>query len=153
MTKTALEVMTGILSDPKNLDHVRSFVTPDVTYVSLNYDDPDLKRVMPWCGTSRGAEAIVQTFIDVGRYWRVDDFQIEAELDSGENAAIFGRFTYTSTVLSQTVTSPFSVFGRVKDGLCFYMQFMEDTFATTASFRSGGSWTIRSDPDGVQIEV
>ena len=153
MTKTALEVMTAILADPKNLDHVRSLVMPDVTYVSLNYDDPDLKRVMPWCGTSRGAEAIVQTFVDVGRYWRVDDFRIEAELDSGEHAAIFGRFSYTSTVLSRTVTSPFSVFGRVRDGLCFYMQFMEDTFATTASFRSGGSWTIRSDPDGGQIEV
>ena len=153
MTNTALEVMTAILADPKNLDHVRALVTPDVTYVSLNYDDPELKRVMPWCGTSHGAEAIVRTFVDVGRYWRVDSFQIEAELDSGENAAIFGRFSYTSTVLSRTVTSPFSVFGRVRDGRCFYMQFMEDTFATTASFRSGGSWTIRSDPDGSQIEV
>ena len=153
MTRTALEVMTAILADPTNLGHVRSLVTPDVTYVSLNYDDPDLKRVMPWCGTSRGAEAIVQTFVDVGRYWTTDDFRVEAELDSGENAAIFGRFTYTSTVLSQKVTSPFSVFGRVKNGLCHYMQFMEDTFATTASFRSGGKWTIRSNPDGSQIEV
>ncbi len=153
MTRTALETMTAILKDPKNIDHVRSLVTPDVTYVSLNYDDPDLKRVMPWCGTSRGPEAIVQTFLDVARYWSVDDFRIEAELDAGENAAIFGRFTYTSTVLSRTVTSPFSVFGRVKDGLCHYMQFMEDTFATTASFRSGGHWIIRSNPDGEQIEV
>ncbi len=153
MTRTALETMTAILTDPKNIDHVRSLVTPDVTYVSLNYDDPDLKRVMPWCGTAHGPEAIVQTFVDVARYWSVDDFRIEAELDSGENAAIFGRFTYTSTVLSRTVTSPFSVFGRVKDGLCHYMQFMEDTFATTASFRSGGHWIIRSDPDGEQIEV
>ncbi len=153
MTRTALEVMTAILADPKNLDHVRSLVTPDVTYVSLNHDNPDLKRVMPWCGTSRGAEAIVQTFVEVGRYWRTDDFRIEAELDSGENAAVFGRFTYTSIVLSQTVTSPFSVWGRVRNGLYHSMQFMEDTFATTASFRSGGSWTIRSNPDGTAIQV
>ena len=153
MIRTALETMTAILKDPKNIDHVRSLVTPDVTYVSLNYDDPDLKRVMPWCGTSRGPEAIVQTFVDVARYWSVDDFRIEAELDAGENAAIFGRFTNTSTVRSRAVTSPFSVFGRVKDGLCHYMQFMEDTFATTASFRSGGHWIIRSNPDGEQIEV
>ena len=153
MTRTALEVMTAILSDPTNIDHVRSLVAPDATYVSLNYNDPDLKRVMPWCGTSHGPEAIVQTFVDVGRYWRIDDFQVEAELDDGDKAAIFGRFTYTSVVLSQTVTSPFVVFGRVTDGICHYMQFMEDTFATTASFRSGGHWTIRSNPDGEQIEV
>ncbi len=153
MTRTALEVMTAILAKPTSLDHVRSLVTADVTYVSLNFDDPDLKRVMPWCGTSHGAEAIVQTFVDVRRYWKTDEFRIEAELDSGELAAIFGRFTYTSTVLSQTVTSPFSVFGRVSDGLCHYMQFMEDTFATTASFRSAGKWTIRSNPDGSQVEV
>ncbi|WP_419728581.1 nuclear transport factor 2 family protein [Lichenicola sp.] len=153
MTMTALGVMTAILADPENLDHVRSLVTPDVTYVSLNYDNPDLKRVMPWCGTSYGPEAIVQTFVDVGRYWRIDDFQVEAELDDGEKAAIFGRFTYTSMVLSQTVTSPFVVLGRVKDGICHHMQFMEDTFATTASFRSGGHWMIRSNPGGDQIEV
>ena len=153
MTRNALEVMIAILSDPKNIDNVRSLVAPDVTYVSLNYDNPDLKRVMPWCGTSYGPEAIVQTFVDVGRYWNIDDFKIETQFASGENAAIFGRFTYTSVVLSQQVTSPFVVFGKVKDGVCHYMQFMEDTFATTASFRSGGSWRIHSDPNGEEIEV
>ena len=153
MTSTALEVMTAILSDPKNIDNVRSLVAPNVTYVSLNYDDPDLKRVMPWCGTSYGPEAIVQTFVDVGRYWNIDDFRIETQFDSGENAAIFGRFTYTSVVLAQKVTSPFVVFGKVRDGVCQYMQFMEDTFATTASFRSGGKWKVRSNPNGLEIEV
>ena len=153
MTNTALQTMKAILADPKNLDHVRSLVTPDVTYVSLNYDHPDLKRIMPWCGTSHGPEAIVQTFVDVARYWRIDVFEIEAELDSGEHAAIFGRFTYTSVVLSQKVASPFAVLGRVKDGVCQYMQFMEDTLATTTSFRSGGHWTIRSNPNGEEIKV
>ena len=153
MTSTALEVMAKILADPKNIDNVRSLVSADVIYVSLNYDNPDLKRVMPWCGTSYGAEAIVQTFVDVGHYWNVDDFKIETEFESGENAAIFGRFTYTSVLLSQKVTSPFVVLAKVTEGLCRYMQFMEDTFATTASFRSGGSWKIRSNPDGKEIEV
>lgn len=153
MTSTALQTMKAILADPKNLDHVRSLVVPDVTYVSLNYDHPDLKRIMPWCGTSSRAEAIVQTFVDVARYWRIEAFEIEAELDSDEHAAIFGRFTYTSVVLSRMVTSPFAVLGRVKDGLCHYMQFMEDTLATTTSFRSGGHWTICSNPNGEKIEV
>jgi hypothetical protein len=32
-----------------------SYLAPDVTYVSLNYDNPDLKKIMPWAGTSRGS--------------------------------------------------------------------------------------------------
>jgi hypothetical protein len=34
-----------------------------------------------------------------------------------------------------------------------YAQFMEDSFATARSFRSAGTWTISSDPDGHTIEV
>jgi uncharacterized protein len=153
MTQSPLEVMTAILSNPKSIDNVRSLAASDVTYVSLNYNDSALKRIMPWCGTSTGPEAIVKTFIDVGRYWTVDEFRIDTQFESGENAAIFGRFTYTSVVLSQKVMSPFVVLGKVRDGTCHYMQFMEDTFATTASFRSGGHWKIRSNPNGEEIEV
>jgi hypothetical protein len=56
-------------------------------------------------------------------------------------------------VLSKTVTSPFACSGKVRDGVCTYLQFMEDTFATARSFRSGGSWAISSNPDGEQISV
>jgi hypothetical protein len=28
-----------------------------------------------------------------------------------------------------------------------YMQFMEDTFCTASSFRSGGAWKFQSDPN------
>jgi uncharacterized protein len=31
------------------------------------------------------------------------------------------------------------------------IQFMEDTFATGASFRSGGSWIFQGNPDGEQV--
>jgi hypothetical protein len=47
----------------------------------------------------------------------------------------------------------FSVFAKVQNGRCTYMQFMEDTFATAASFRSGGSWTSKSDPEGTEIAI
>jgi uncharacterized protein len=153
MTKTPAEAVAAILNNPKDIAHVRSLCAPDVTYVSLNHEDRELKRIMPWCGTSHGPEAIVQTFIDVGRYWTINAFEIEALFDSGENVAVFGRFSYTSTVLSKTVTSPFSCFAKVRDGRCIYLQFMEDTFATADSFRSDSSWTIRSNPNGEQISV
>jgi hypothetical protein len=147
------EVLSSILKNPKDIEHVRSLVTPDVTYVSLNYDNPDLKKIMPWAGTSRGPESIVKTFVDVARYWKVQSFEPEALFGSDGYAAMFGRFTYESTVLSKVVTTPFAVFAKVEHGLCSYLQFMEDTFATGASFRSGGSWTFQSNPNGESVVI
>jgi hypothetical protein len=122
-------------------------------YVSLNYDNPDLHRIMPWAGSGRGAERIVKTMVDVGRCWERVDFQVEALFGDNQNAAMFGRFTYRSQVLDKLVTSPFAVFAKVTDGRCNYLQFMEDTFATSASFRSGGTWKFRSDTDGREVVV
>jgi uncharacterized protein len=147
------ETLAAILDKPSDLAHVRALVTPDVTYVSLNYSNPDLKRIMPWAGTSRGPESIVKTFTDVSRFWKVESFEREALFGDDACAAMFGRFTYKSTVLGRPVTSPFAVFARCKDGRCTYLQFMEDTFATGASFRSGGSWTFKSDPSGEQVVI
>ena len=61
--------------------------------------------------------------------------------------------TYRSVVLGKPVTSPFAVYIEVVDGLCRHMQFMEDTLATTDSFRSAGEWVISSNPDGGQVIV
>ena len=61
------EVLSSILDDPTNLDHVSGLTTSDVTYVSLNFEDPDLHRIIPWCGTQSGPQSIVQTFVYVGR--------------------------------------------------------------------------------------
>jgi uncharacterized protein len=68
------EVLATILDRPTDIAHVRSLVTLDVTYISLNYSNPDLKRIMPWAGTAHGPEAIVQTFTDVPPYWQVKSF-------------------------------------------------------------------------------
>jgi uncharacterized protein len=101
--------------------------------------------------THAGPESIVKTFVDVGRYWDVISFEPEAVFGSGECAAMFGRFTYRSTVMKKLVTTPFAVFAKVRDGRCYYLQFMEDTLATSASFRSGGRWTFRADPAGGEV--
>lgn len=153
MTLAPTEVVAAILDNPTDIAHVRSLVTDDVTYVSLNYDDPDLHRIMPWCGTSRGAESIVKTFVDVGRYWEKQAFAVEALFGTGENVAMFGRFTYKSKMMGKTVTSPFAIFAKVVNGKCSYLQFMEDTFATGASFRSGGNWTFQSNPNGEVVSI
>ncbi len=153
MTMKPLEVMKAILDNPYDIENVRALTTPDVTYVSLNYDNQQLKRVMPWCGTAQGPDAIVKTFVDVARFWTVEAFEPRAMFGDDDHAAMFGSFTYRSKVLGKQVTSPFSVFARVVDGKCTYLQFMEDTLATTESFRTGGAWTVHSDPEGVEISI
>jgi uncharacterized protein len=147
------DVLAAILENPQDLDHVQSLVTVDVTYVSLNHSNPDLHRIMPWAGSGRGAARIVQTFVDVERFWEKVDFRSEALFGDDRYAAMFGRFTYRSRVLGKIVTTPFAVFAEVSNGKCSYLQFMEDTLATSASFRSGGTWTFRADPGGAEITI
>ncbi|MGF6484388.1 hypothetical protein [Paraburkholderia sp. JPY419] len=125
------EVLSSILEKPTDIERVRALVTPDVTYVSLNYENPVLNGSCCGPGTYRGPESIVKTF--------------------DEYAAMFGRFTYRSRVLSKIVTTPFAVFAKVEHGRCTYLQFMEDTFATGASFHSGGSWTFQGNPNGERV--
>ena len=67
--------------------------------------------------------------------------------------AAFGRFTYKSRTLGKAIISPFSIFAKVENGQVTYMQFMEDTFGTAATFHSGGTWKFQSDPAGGEIEV
>ena len=149
----ASEVLSAILEKPTDIEHVQSLVTEDVTYVSLNYHNPELTSIMPWCGTHEhaGPASIVKTFVDVDRYWEVIAFEPDAVFGSGKYAAMFGRFTYRSVVMSKLVTSPFAVFAKVREGRCYYLQFMEDTLATSSSFRSGGIWTFRSNPNGEEV--
>lgn len=153
MARTSVEVLQAILADPKNIDSLFRLTSPDVTYVSLNYTNSDLKRAMPWCGTEQGPEVIMKTFVDVGRYWSIEAFEPRAVFGDGEHAAMFGSFTYRATVLGKQVISPFSVYARVLDGRCTYLKFMEDTLATTESFRKGGKWAIHSDPEGSEITI
>jgi hypothetical protein len=39
------EILSAILERATDIDHIRSLVTPDVTYVSLNYSNLDLKKI------------------------------------------------------------------------------------------------------------
>jgi uncharacterized protein len=147
------EIVTTLLQGIRDPKVVKQLCAPDVTYVSLNYSNPDLHKIMPWCGTGQGADAISKTFHDVARFWSIDSFTPETVFGEGENVAVFGRFTYTSTKLRKTITTPFAIFCKLKNGKVNYMQFMEDTFCTASSFRAGGTWRFQSDPDGGEIEI
>jgi hypothetical protein len=152
-TTSPLAVLKSILSNSTDLEFVKQFTTDDFVYVSLNYENPELHRIMPWAGTNKGTEGLVQTFIDVSRYWTVDDFQVQDSFENKDGAAIFGTFTYTSKILGKTVTSPLAVLARGAEGKLSYVQFMEDTFATVRSFRESGEYHIKANPDGSETSV
>ena len=153
MAKTATEVVRTLLSDPTNPDVVRRLVAPDATYVSLNFDNPELRQIMPWAGTRTGPEAVLDTYTRVSQFWRSEAFEIGELFGEGESVAVFGRFTYRSVTMGRAITSPFAILAKVRDGQITFMQFMEDTFGTASTFRSGGATTYRSDPQGAEVTL
>ena len=153
MQTPLVSMIEKLLADPTNPEVVKSLVAPDVTYVSLNFDNPELKRVMPWAGTAQGPQAVIDTYTQVGQYWKNKGLTISDRLESESSAAVFGSFTYESNTLEKTITSPFCIFVRVEHGKIVYMQFMEDTFGTASTFRVSGSWVFHSNPKGEPIEI
>jgi hypothetical protein len=147
------EFLEGAFQPDRIADVTDRFVADDATYVSLNYDDSDLNRIMPWAGTKHGKSAFVDNFTGVTTRWTPEAFTITDTIEQDERVALFGQFTLRSVTLGQAVTSALVVFAKVESGLITYFQYMEDTFATARSFRSGGSWTIAADPTGEQIQV
>jgi ketosteroid isomerase-like protein len=126
---------------------------PDATYVSLNFDNPELREIMPWTGTNKGPKAFSSLFLQVQDYWKIEDFTISTKIASGEDVAIFGKFTYRSVAVDQVFTSPFSIHAKVRDGKMTYFQFMEDTYASASSFRQSGSWTVKTSANAAPFTV
>lgn len=151
-TGDPVETVRALLADPTNLEHVRGLTTPDVRYVSLNDDNPELHAVMPWSGPGRGAESIVRASRwcgEPGTWWS----SRRSRCSPPAGTSVFGHFTYRSTALGRTITTPFAIRAEVRDGRVDFMQFMEDTFGTAASFRSGGTWRFRTFPGGKEVTV
>src|SRR5258705_13353786 len=121
--KTTLEVLQSLISNPTNIEHVRSLTTEDVTYVSLNFDNPELHKVLPWAGTNRGPQSIVDAFNGIGRVWETKAFEIKDVIANEASVAMFGSFTYKTRKLGKEITSPFSVLTKVTDGRISYIQF------------------------------
>lgn len=148
------EFLDGAFDPDRIEDAAERLVATDATYVSLNFDDPDLERLMPWAGTKHGREAFVANFLGVAAQWTLEGFEMLDTLTDGDRVALFGSFTLRSRTLGQATTSPMAILAKVVDGQIAYFQYMEDTFATARTFRSGGTWTVRADPSAAaSIEV
>jgi ketosteroid isomerase-like protein len=131
MSNSPTQVIQALLTKPTDRQHVQSLTTPDVTYVSLSENNPELKRYLPWAGTNKGPDSIVNTFEGIGRVWETKAFEVREVIEQGETVAMFGSFTYRGRESGKDITSPFSLLAHVKEGKVSYIQFLEDTFGTS----------------------
>jgi ketosteroid isomerase-like protein len=138
------------LLDPEVINRV---VAPDATYVSLNTQDTELSKIMPWAGTSHGPQAFIGHLTMMFTRWENQAFNVTTMFASGENVAVFGDFRYKSHSLGKVVSSPFSILVKVVDGMVTYVQYLEDSYATAASFRQDGSWTVQTEPAAQPFRV
>lgn len=144
---TPTQTVQELLKKPTDLEHTYKYLADDFVYVSLNYKNDDLNKIMPWAGTHHGPKSFSEVFKGVYKQWTVDEFVPETAFDNGKDVAIFGHFTLRSKVLDRARKSPFAIFAKVNtEGKITYFQYMEDTFATADTFRSGGEWTFQTLP-------
>jgi ketosteroid isomerase-like protein len=153
MSTTLTAVLQELLQNTSNLKVLQQLMTPDVAYVSLNFSNPELKKVMPWTGTHKGPQELSDVFVAIQRFWKTLDFKVTDTIEQGSRVAFFGSFTYKSNVTGKEITSPFSLLARFEGEKVAYLQFLEDSYGTAGSFKTGGTTRFHSDPSGKEVEV
>jgi len=153
MSDSPIEVVGRLMQNLLDPQVINSVVAPDATYVSLNTENPELTRIMPWAGTSHGPQAFFGNLSEMFTRWENQAFNVTMMFASGENVAVFGDYRYRSRSLDKVVTSPFSILAKVVNGKVTYLQFLEDSYATASSFRKGGSWIVQTEPGAEPFQV
>jgi hypothetical protein len=156
MNTNPTEIVKELLENtaPDKVDEASSrLVAEDLTYVSLNFDNPELKRILPWTGTSKGQYTLSDTFKRVAQFWTIEDFNVASLFGQGDDVAVFGEFTYRSKTTDKAFRSPFAIHAKVRDGKVVSFLFMEDTFASARSFSMGGTWTVNTELQPQPYEV
>ena len=154
MSQSNEEIVEELLKGATDKTVVERLMAEESVYMSLTFDNPELKRLMPWAGIHQnGRDGILYTFQTLTTFWHIDDFTIKDIFGSGEDVAVFGSFTVHSKNLDKIFVSPFAVHAKLRDGQVIYLQYMEDTFGTGATFRSRGVWTFAGDPSGEEVHV
>ena len=153
MSASPIEVVGQWLQNLANPDVVNKIVAQDATFVSLNTEDAELKKIMPWAGKFVGPKAFLYIRAGIFSQWDTEAFNVTTMFASDENVGVFGDFRYKSKSLGKVVASPFAILVKVVDGKVTYVQFMEDTYATASSFRKDGTWTVQTKADAEPFQV
>jgi ketosteroid isomerase-like protein len=153
MSTNLTAVLQEVLQNTTNLKVLQQLMMPDATYVSLNFDNTELKKVMPWAGTHTGPQALPEVFEAINRCWKTLDFKVTDAVEQDSRVALFGSFTYKSNVTGREITSPFGLLARFDGDKVAYVQFLEDSYGTAGSFKTGGATRFHSDPSGKEVEL
>ena len=153
MTGSPIELVGHWLQHLVDPDVINDLVAPDATYVSLNADNPELKQIEPWAGTSVGPQSFLENLSGIFSRWDVEAFNVNSIFGSEDNVAVFGDFRYKSKSLGQVVASPFAIWVKVVGGKVTHLQFLEDSYATAASFRKSGTWIVQTEADAEPFQV
>jgi len=153
MSDSPIEVVGRWLQNLLDPAVVNAVVAPDATYVSLNTENVELHKILPWAGTSHGPQAFLDNLGAMFSRWENQAFNVTAMFAADENVAVFGDFRYKSNSIGKIVTSPFAIHVKVVDGKVTYLQFLEDTYATASSLRTEGSWTVQTEPNAAPYAV
>ena len=153
MSTNLTVVLQELLQNTSNLKVLRERMTPDATYVSLNFNNPEPKKVMPWTGTRKGPQELFDVFAAIQRFWKTLDFNVTDSIEQDSRVAFFSSFTYKSNVPGKEITSPFALLARFEGNKVAYVQFLEDRYGTAGSFKTGGTTRFQSDPSGKEVEV
>jgi uncharacterized protein len=146
-------VVQQLLQNTTNPKVLGQLMTADALYVSLNFDNSELKKIMPWAGTHKGPQSLPKVFAGIQSFWKTLDFKVTDTIEQGNRVAFFGSFTYKSNATGKEITSPFSLFARFEGDKVAYLQFLEDSYGTAGSFKTGGTTRFHSDPSGTEIVV
>ena len=101
---------------------------------------------MPWAGTHKGPQSLPEVFAGIQSFWKTLDFKVTDTIEQGNRVAFFGSFTYKSNTTGKEITSPFSLLARFEGDKVAYVQFLEDSYGTAGSFKTGGATRFHSDP-------
>ena len=153
MSTDLTAVLQQLLQNTTNPKVLGQLMTPDALYVSLNFDNSELKKIMPWAGTHKGPQSLPEVFAGIQSSWKTLDFKVTDTIEQGNRVAFFGSFTYKSNTTGREITSPFSLLARFEGDKVAYLQFLEDSYGTAGSFKTGGTTHFHSDPSGKEVEV
>ena len=101
MPASPIEVVGQWMQNLLDPNVVNRLVAPDATYVSLNTEDAELNKIMPWAGTSHGPQAFLGNLGEMFTRWENQAFNVTTMFASGENVAVFGDFRYKSQLAGQ----------------------------------------------------
>lgn len=151
--KDPVEILRRFLENPAHPATVHEVVASDAVHLTINDQNPDLEKVLPWAGLKRGPQWFLDVHSRMLHYIRTEEFTVETIFGSGGNVAAFGTVRQCSNTLAKSTSSPFSVFAKVVGGKIAFLQYLEDSYATALSFKSEGFWRVHADPDGKPFDV